>query len=169
MRTKFLYCIIFVLIIGLLSGCVRGNSFNKSKLEEITGMELVESKTDLFGIHICHEYKYKEYDENNDFCKLRYYCFWDERSAKAAIEEYADEYLDENSIKKTENTIEGWEKGVCDASIYSWYYIDENLVVLCEACYGNFVMAGEEDELNAQNEKENEWFNETIKWIPEIF
>ena len=175
--TKNLWIIlgVFLIILGLfiyfptfIKAAYENNIYDVMEVERITGLSLEKESDDIAGV-ACKELK-KKYEEENEFSNLKFFLFPNARSAKRALKRLASgEHFYKNSVVVTDNSVEGYVAGVCDAEIYEYYYRSGNLIVMTDAVYGCF---GTEEELAAMAEDakaQSERFVRETQWLPTVF
>ena len=78
-------------------------------------------------------YWYTSHNLEDELCydELSYYVFKDEKSAKAAFDSMKEEWI-ETETDSGKNYVQGWERGVLDASLEIFIYQTDNMIITTE-------------------------------------
>lgn len=85
------------------------------------------------GGYDCMSYWYTSHDLNDDLCydELSYYIFENKNCAKDAFSTMKEEWI-ESETDSGKNYVQGWEAGVCDASVELFIYQTDNMIITTE-------------------------------------
>lgn len=111
--------------------------YSEKVLRENYGIDhLKYSEREIDGI-TCKWYRVTGTNRVEPEDYLEYYIFANERDAKDALESMR-EWLQDDVTDSGLDYVEGWERGVMDASIYVYLYRSKNMIVQSEAVFGSF-------------------------------
>ena len=175
--TKHLWIILGValVILGLFTyfpsffkAAYKNNIYDVREVERITGLRFDERSDEIAGVSCTGLYNTAKTD--TDFAGLTYFLFPNVKSAEKALQKLAKgNHFYSDSVVVTDNTMEGYVYGVCDADIYEYYYRSGNLVIVTEAVYGCFGTVEELEEMAEDGKRQNERIEYLKGWLPTVF
>lgn len=110
-------------------------SINGKYNKEYLSNKLVSDKkmaNHLFtmGEYECMNYWYTSHDWDDDlyYDELSYYVFKNQKAAKKAFNNIKESWI-ESETDAGKNYVQGWEAGVCDASVEIFIYQTDNMII----------------------------------------
>lgn len=143
-----------------LAGCAKNNGFYSFNTLEnkIGNFDKYSSRDFTIGKEDCVNYWYAGPKINNGifYDECDYYIFDNNRSASKAFDFMKKNWID-NETDSGNNYVQGWEKGVCDASLEIYIHLTENMIITTYV--QETVEWGTPDDIDAQTESETSKIN----------
>ena len=100
--------------------------FTKETLDRICGVELRQDDREIGKVKC--KYYWNNRNVPTEFDDLRFYVFENNRSAKKAFNNIKKNYFTE-IVDEGDDFVKGEEAGVVDASVVTYFYIHNNLII----------------------------------------
>lgn len=148
--------------------------------EHTTGVTMIVRTDQIYDIEYTQCYPSNLATSQNNYQRLEYMLFDSPATASKVFERKRSIYKKEEDTKgiydyifgkdtddeEPVNFISGWETGVLDASIHSFYLLKDNMLVTADVAIGLYYRDKEHKErVEAQNEKSRREYEELMEWV----
>lgn len=145
-------------------------NYSKMDLEQDFGIDIYSFKEAEDGMieGATELYNPGKKEELTDY--LTFYIFDNARAARKGMDRFYDFFEPQDIIWESDHEIEGWVREVSDADVCMYIYRSRNMIITCEAAYGNF-FSDDKDMADAtkKNNNSRKRYEECKKYVNNTF
>lgn len=147
-------------------------NYDKIELEQKYGIDIYSfHETDDIGwLKGATEYYYTG-EKEKLYHYMTFYLFDSKRAAVDGMDKFKERYFSNGDLTfEGKRLLEGWAGDADDANVCMFIYQSRNMIVTCEAAYGNYIRPGTtEADLNEKNNSVRKRYEQCKKTIAEMF
>ena len=147
-------------------------NYSKTDLEQKYGIDIYSfhERDDIDWLSSATEYYYTG-EKEKLYHYMTFYLFDSKRAADAGMDKFKERYFADGKITfEGDRLLEGWAGDADDADVSMFIYQSRNMIITCEAAYGNYIRPGmDTSDVNEKNNSVRKRYEKCKKAIYNMF